>query len=110
MTTRKSSLETFLANTLPSTPVNETQTDPSSIDEAAGRTVVLTILAQATEPVSLDQLAIKSELDDDQTARVLELLEKEDLVLKDEATSTYRLTKKGLRAADLERSRLLSPR
>jgi hypothetical protein len=106
MITKPSSLETFLANTLPSASGDERQAGQGSID-TAGRMVVLTNLAQSDSPISLDEMANSSELGIERCSRVLELLEKDDLVQKDQ--SGYVLTEPGRKAAEQERSRLLSP-
>jgi hypothetical protein len=122
MVAKPAPLETFLTsvsearsaakhaqeNASPDTPAAKPETDKGSMESStavACRSVILTILHQATTPVPEEELAARSELPTEYYRTAVEDLQRTKLVAA--ADSGYILTRDGNEAAERERARLL---
>jgi len=119
MVAKPAPLETFLrsvasrdaADQAAENAPDNTRTSPEndageSSTAAARRSVILTILHQATGPVSENELALRSELAPDGFRTTVDHLQTSRLI--DVTDSGYVLTESGNAAAERERRRLLS--
>jgi hypothetical protein len=74
--------------------------------EDVGRTVMLTILSQSSEPIAEEDLAAKAQLERDWFEQVLQGLQRDQLIQR--SGTGFVLTDRGLYSANQARTRLLS--
>lgn len=104
---RPAPLEVFL-NSIGSGAVRSTESKAADLRSKAEscRTVILTVLGQATTPMPRDVLARSTELASDWFEIMVKQLEFEGLI--EQSGAAYVLTGRGREAAERERARLLS--